>query len=329
MASSSHTKDALLDPKITRHPPPAIPPGHQSPYLPTRFETLILCIYPATLLLGSLFSFIDPSTRAAPYNFALDSHPADSAPSYFARKDNIFNVFFVKIGWFWISLAYFLFLFSSPSLGPAAYFVLTPRRLRGIFRWLMVTTWWFLVTQWFFGPALIDRGFTASGGQCEIQGIRGSTSGYLTPASSSAACKSVGGKWSGGHDISGHVFFLVLGSAFLWMEVMYDTLRSAGFPEARLVWDERSGFKNAELERSADSGLAAKQYSEESGVIGIRVVMGVAVLSWWMLMMTAIYFHTWLEKLSGLAIAFIGIFVVYFLPRVVPQLRSLVGMPGI
>ena len=34
------------------------------------------------------------------------------------------------------------------------------------------------------------------------------------------ACKAVGGTWRGGHDISGHVFILVLGSAFLGLELL-------------------------------------------------------------------------------------------------------------
>jgi hypothetical protein len=64
-----------------------------------------------------------------------------------------------------------------------------------------------------------------------------------------------------------------------------------------------------------------------------------------MLLITAAYFHTWFEKVcqyailvtivanlfkfTGLIVALSGIFVVYFLPRVVPVLRDYIGMPGI
>ncbi|KAL8766488.1 MAG: hypothetical protein Q9194_006253, partial [Teloschistes cf. exilis] len=54
-------------------------------------ELLLLITYPALLALGSLFSLLDPSARAAPYSATLQSHPADQAPTYFALKRNVFN----------------------------------------------------------------------------------------------------------------------------------------------------------------------------------------------------------------------------------------------
>jgi len=45
--------------------------------------------------------------------------------------------------------------------------------------------------------------------------------------------------------------------------------------------------------------------------------------------MTAAYFHTWFEKFTGLIVALSGIFVVYFLPRILPTVRSITGMPGV
>ena len=36
----------------------------------------------------------------------------------------------------------------------------------------------------------------------------------------------------------------------------------------------------------------------DKGVWARRFVLGVAGLGWWMLFMTAIWFHTWLEKVS-------------------------------
>ncbi|KAL8636800.1 MAG: hypothetical protein Q9228_005847, partial [Teloschistes exilis] len=59
-------------------------------------ELLLLITYPALLALGSLFSLLDPSARAAPYSATLQSHPADQAPTYFALKRNVFNRYFVK-----------------------------------------------------------------------------------------------------------------------------------------------------------------------------------------------------------------------------------------
>lgn len=105
------------------------------------------------------------------------------------------------------------------------------------------------------------------------------------------ACKAVGGKWSGGHDISGHVFLLVLGSMFLFEEVLHVALKSAMTRE-RTVYMADGAVKSAEVE--------AKETTEGAGkwTLGVKVVLGVGGLSLYMLLMTAAYFHTWFEKVS-------------------------------
>ncbi|PQE12985.1 inositol phospholipid synthesis Scs3p protein [Rutstroemia sp. NJR-2017a BBW] len=302
----------------------------KSPFIPTPFETLLLSIYPATLLIGSIFSSINPQVRTSEYSPTLQSHPASTAPSYFAKKSNVFNQLFVKKGWFWITLSYFFFLYTHPSTGPPGSLIITPRRVRGAIRWAVVTTWWIFVTQWFFGPAIIDRGFVLTGGQCEL--VRDAEKGRVEMDDTrqfvtGIACKAVGGKWKGGHDISGHVFLLVLGSMFLLQEVLHVVLRSMGVKEERSIVMPDGAVKSAEVE--------APPYNEAEDVnqgwmsFSVKVVLGVAGLSLFMLAMTAIYFHTWFEKFTGLVVAFLGIFAAYFLPRVVPAVRSIVGMPGI
>ena len=164
----------------------------------------------------------------------------------------------------------------------AASWVLTPQRLRSILRWACVTVWWMVVTQWFFGPALIDRGFTFTGGACEL--IRDESSrmemGEIKEFVTAATCKIAGGQWKGGHDVSGHVFILVLGSASVGLEILGsmigEQMRSEG------VVDEGEG--------DGEGGQLGKW--------GWGVVVGVVGMSWWMLLMTAAYFHTWFEKVS-------------------------------
>ena len=282
VASKTHT---------STHPPFAT---YRS-LLPTALEATLLLLYPSTLLLGSLFAVLDPAARNAPYNPITQSHPPSAAPSYFAQKRNLFNVFFVKIGWFWTTLAFFIFLVAHPSSGPSLSPVLTPRRVRGMVRWAMVTLWWVLVTQWAFGPPLIDRNFRLTGGVCELAGtdegreVLGAKTDYLT----AAACKLAGGLWKGGHDISGHVFLLVLGSGFLWLEILPVVLRYAGLREKRLIRkvDGTVGNARAETQPMEDGDVDS---FEAKG--GLQAVLAVAVLSWWMLLMTAAYFHTWFEK---------------------------------
>jgi len=187
--------------------------------------------------------------------------------------------------------------------------------------------WWIFVTQWFFGPAIIDRGFLLTGGQCEL--VQAADAGNVEMDKSrqfftGAACKAIGGKWRGGHDISGHVFLLVLGSMFLFEEVLHVVLRSSKTKEERTVLMNDGAVKSADVE--FQSGNMAE---EGKWTLGAKVVLGIGGLSVYMLLMTAAYFHTWFEKLTGLLVAFSGIFVVYFLPRIVPGLRSIIGMPGV
>jgi ATP adenylyltransferase len=156
---------------------------------------------------------------------------------------------------------------------------------------------WFLVTQWCFGPALIDRGFRWTGGRCELARreveFGSDTVGDKVTA---VACKAAGGKWKGGHDISGHVFLLTLGTAFLMQEVGWAVLRWSGKRnEERCVVMTDGALKSANVE--SDTSLGEGSERPALG-LGGKFAVGVMGLSAWMLLMTAIYFHTWFEKVS-------------------------------
>ena len=322
--SPTYAEPPLNDtPLPTTHPP-------RSPFLPTRLEAVLISLYPGTLLLGSIFSILSPTNRNAPYSTLSQSHPPEFAPSYFAQKRNIFNVYFVKIGWFWTTLAFFLFALTHPSLGPPLRPAATPRRARAVLRYAAVTAVWVAVTQWFFGPPLIDRGFRFTGGQCELLRDPAAREGmsdareYLT----AAACKVAGGQWKGGHDISGHVFLLILGSALLWFEILPALTRAEGLRDGRRIMlrDGKVASVAVEAEREVHG---TKGTQEQVTKAGVKVALGVAALMWWMLLMTAAFFHTWFEKFTGLLVAFSALWVVYFLPRGVPALRVILGMPGV
>ncbi|KAI0408598.1 inositol phospholipid synthesis and fat-storage-inducing TM-domain-containing protein [Xylaria palmicola] len=296
-----------------------------SPFLPTPLETLFLAVYPAILVFGTLFSSLSPETRAAPYDVARQSHVQAHAPSYFARKDNLFNVVFVKRGWLWVTVAFVGFAATHPALRRGGGVVAA----RAAARWALVTGWWILVTQWCFGPPLIDRGFRFTGGRCEValDAVAAGTAGqreYLT----AATCRTAGGRWSGGHDISGHVFLLVLGSCFLVQEVVWVVLRAgariAGSGDDRAVLMGDGAVKGAGVE----SDRAAAAHERQLGTGG-KFALGVVGLSVWMLLMTAVYFHTWFEKLTGFIVASIAVYSVYILPRWIPAWRGLIGLPGI
>lgn len=327
------------------------PPPHGTPFLPTSLEALLLAIYPTTLLLGSLFSSLHPAARAAPYNPHAQSYDPAHAPSYFAKKGNAFNVYFVKIGWFWVTCAFVGLVGTHGSFrsgkrgqggsgGGLEAWGLGRRRIQALVRYACVTAVWVGVTQWFFGPPIIDRSFRWTGGQCEAFYGSGDETAKLQERAemgdarevfTHAACKAIGGQWKGGHDISGHVFLLILGSAMLWLEILPTVLKAEGLREARRVVTGDGLVRSAALEamEKGDGGAGAKEGDGGSLSAGIKGALVVVGLSWWMLLMTAAYFHTWFEKFTGLTVAFTAVWAVYFLPRVVPVLRRVVGMPGV
>jgi hypothetical protein len=208
-------------------------------------EYFLATAYPATLLLASTFYLLSPS-------------PATSE-SYFSQKGNLINVVFVKYGWFWTTAAFMLHLSRLRNSSKAKAFL----------RWGLATAWWIVVTQWFFGPPLMDRAFLSTGGACQtLDQVNQAGRDALDMSKgelwlTSAACKLHGGRWTGGHDISGHVFLLTHASLFLWSEIL---------PFLRTGWI-RGGVESS-------------------------AVLGLLGMWWWMLLMTGIYFHTWREKVG-------------------------------
>lgn len=299
------------------------PARRNSPYLPTPTEALVLGIFPAILLFGTLFSVLSPQVRRADYDHLSQAHSQDPSltPSYFARKDNILNVFFVKRGWFWTTAAFAAFALSHPALRQRG----GALEGRAATRWALVTACWFLVTRWCFGPAIIDRSFRWTGGKCEIvEGVVAEGEGDLGDVVTAVACKTAGGAWKGGHDISGHVFLLVLASGFLLQEVGWVWARYSGKSEERSIVMADGAVKSAKIEAGGEVAVAEAEVLGWGG----RFAGVVVSLALWMLLMTAIYFHTWFEKITGLFTAFTSLYLVYIVPRFVPIVRDIVGLPG-
>lgn len=160
-------------------------------------EHLIVLIYPLTLVLAGAFYLLSPS-------------PAVNS-SYFSKKSNIPNILFVKFGWAWTSAVFLLHLRRVRS-----------SHSKALLRWGLATVWWILITQWCFGPPVMDRTFLVTGGTCKMLSVGAIPEGMSAPRRvfTGAACKVAGGNWSGGHDLSGHVFLLTHASLFLWSEVL-------------------------------------------------------------------------------------------------------------
>ena len=157
-----------------------------------------------------------------------------------------------------------------------------------------MTGLWIVTTQWFFGPPLIDRSFRLSGGKCEIVAQGGLRDEPVEEFVTAAACKLAGGSWAGGHDISGHVFILILGSAFLIFEAwpILELIAARGW----LALEEK---KREEVDGSGGDGFTVGEEGDErEWGLSMSVISGVVGTALWMLLMTATYFHTWFEKVS-------------------------------
>ncbi|KAF2226836.1 inositol phospholipid synthesis and fat-storage-inducing TM-domain-containing protein [Elsinoe ampelina] len=331
--STTSTRQATMN-GAAKTPPSPPQTSKRSPFIPSIPEGLILAIYPLILVLGSLYGYLSISPTLSPYNPTTQSHDPATAPSYFARKNNIFNLYFVKVGWFWTTLGFWaLHLLTAPqsrttvSSQSAGTSITTPeppaRLVRAFARWSLATLFWAFTTQWFFGPAIIDRGFKLSGGVCDLSHlslpndqplkIHESPAGpkglrNVQDIASGVVCKAAGGVWKGGHDISGHVFLLILGSAMLLLEALPLLMKKEG--------ELRAEVKEGRTEEGRQVGL------------GTKIAVGIAGLKGWMLLMTAAYFHTWFEKFTGSLVAATALWVVYFLPRGSAGVRSILGAPG-
>lgn len=117
-----------------------------------------------------------------------------------------------------------------------------------------------------------------------------------------AACKAAGGSWNGGHDVSGHVFMLVLASAFLALEALGTSAPTSPVHNNNnnnssvVAGTENNNDINGIDKDELDGENAANK--NQLSIYASRFVWVVIGLSWWMLFMTAIWFHTWLEKVS-------------------------------
>ncbi|KAF8543916.1 inositol phospholipid synthesis and fat-storage-inducing TM-domain-containing protein [Trichophaea hybrida] len=271
LPSRSASNGFALHKEVTELETPRIHPNSTTTL--STVEWFIAGIYPATLVLASTFYLLSPS-------------PATNE-SYFSQKGNLFNVVFVKYGWLWTTFA---FLVHCTRLRKSS-------KPKAALRWGLATVWWILVTQWFLGPPLMDRAFLVTGGTCEMLDTEGPDAMGMSKGKlliTSAACKLQGGKWRGGHDLSGHVFLLTHASLFLWSELL--------------------PFLRAGVSGGMESGA-------------VFTILG---MWWWMLLMTGIYFHTWTEKVTGLIVATMQWGLLYgWALKALPGVRVALGIPGV
>lgn len=254
----------------------AVTSPHQSFFIPT-YQITLVTVYFITLALGLIYSHTDP-TR-----------------SYFSSKRNILNVVFVKQGWIWTTGVWAANLYAKSRTD-------TKALTQAFTRWSIATFWWILITQWFLGPSLSDRINVMTGGMCEIPMTAQNTDAKVL--FTQAACRASEGLWKHGHDLSGHTFFLVHASLFLWEE----------------VFTFAQGPSSATESSKAPNTISFLDISR-------KLTMGLLAIWWWMLLMTAVYFHTTQEKLTGFVVSLFSWAIVYCYLLYVPAMKQVLGEP--
>ncbi|GLB37558.1 putative inositol phospholipid synthesis and fat-storage-inducing TM [Lyophyllum shimeji] len=218
-------------------------------------------------------------------------HPLAHA-RYFADKANYLNIYFIKKAWGWTSLVFLLSWITSPP---------SIRTAERVWKWVAHTAMWLIFTTWFFGPSLFERVILLSGGECLLTLPSGDlvvvpeehcfTKSFLSPQSHPhlfAAATAIAPTWTGtprlrrGHDISGHIFLLIMSTLFL-----VDQLRYSLHVERRPLLHT------------------------------IAMISNIALIGIWLLATytTSLYFHSPVEKVTGFLLG-VSCFVITLLPEV-------------
>ncbi|XP_035678766.1 fat storage-inducing transmembrane protein 2-like [Branchiostoma floridae] len=244
-------------------------------------------------MLSSLANVIlvDPHKRIVVYWFVLIPlsilHDLIPLPeSYFSYKGNVLNQYFVKLSWAWTLLVTTLFV----SLTSYVYTLTdTSAVLKHLSRLLVGTTIWFVFTSVF--DTVLH--YTGSCTDAEYTDKR--------------ACVKAGFAWDG-FDISGHAFLLSYCALLITSELSvlktWDTIQETLEEEANN--EERSKKKKGnkrKIEKPDERETSLEWFYRLTPAISVLfgVLCSLTLLWEFMLMTTAIYFHTISHKLIGLA----------------------------
>lgn len=269
-------------------------------------HTLIQQILLMIVSISKKIVFVDPDIKAGIYLFLVlfGSIMGDVLPipgSYFSRKDNMFNLYFVKLSWGWtmISVGSFVYLVNSlNSCGDRS----KVRIIMHMMRLIIATGVWYFWTNFF---VFVEERY-----------------GYCNKAivlSDRKQCVSKGHSWNG-FSISGHAFILIYctliimeeAKALVCWEAIKDYLRNE-----ECIKNRRSENKGSvtQLESLSSQQLFALKEKDEKLTPYVRllfVVMTVLASLWdIMLMATIVYFHSTLEKFVASVIAVLFWFITY------------------
>ncbi|XP_047993163.1 acyl-coenzyme A diphosphatase FITM2 [Leguminivora glycinivorella] len=260
--------------------------------------------------------FFDTNLKIAVYLGALFliSLMADSLTfpkTYFSRSDNIFNQYFVKIGWFWtlfMTVPYVLLTSYTTCCGNRK--LIATAHLS---RLAIATFFWYTWTMIF---NVIETKY----GRCNMKNV-----------DNKVMCLKNGGFWNG-FDISGHCFILIYSSLVMIEEAraingwerIKDYIRDE--KHARSI-DDKSVSLNPLRKISAEELEVVKTSYEKwtPYVRGFLIATTLLHILWdVMLVSTILYYHIMVEKFISGVIAIFTWFVTYrvwyTIPNVLPNL---------
>jgi len=210
--------------------------------------------------------------------FVLGSFSHDYAPlpqCYFSKPKNVFNVFFVKVGWGWTFLlvgGYIIALLIKHRIDSMAIYA------KHLGRLMVETVFWFCCTSLFE----IVEGYT---GYCIEK------SNLLTKIE----CRKSGFLWSG-FDISGHSFLLV----FCILIINEELNRAKNFLTRSNTQAAMNNSNHVETEIINVFGLGIKEKVLDGVLEMFSIALMLLMLLWeLMLFFTCAYFHTLIQKLFG------------------------------
>ncbi|KAI9292775.1 hypothetical protein K502DRAFT_319343 [Neoconidiobolus thromboides FSU 785] len=203
--------------------------------------------------------------------------------NWFTKSNNPINQIFAKNAWGWASLIFFslnLIQYSQNKFQKTM-----------LLKWLAATVYWVLLTQRIYsGTSFRDQVFLFTGGKCTISNIKNVLD-----------CKTLGtSTLENGHLISGHCLLLIHASLFLWEEF------------GRLLYHPTRRTFNL----NQNTTLSTSQTIQKYIIYTARSILTVFL---WLLMITSVYFHTLLEKITGIFFGFLFWAIAYLV--VYPTLK--------
>ncbi|TDG52699.1 hypothetical protein AWZ03_000932 [Drosophila navojoa] len=217
--------------------------------------------------------------------------------TYFARSDNLFNLYFVKVGWGWT------LLFAVPFAVLSAYTITCgdmKRMLRHHFPRIVIATFF-----WFFWTKLFNIVET-SYGRCTTKGFQ-----------SKSSCLKAGHLWQG-FDISGHAFILIHSSLVLIEEarpiIKWETIKEHLRNELHNRSVSEKSSSNP-LRNLNDDQIRSLQflYTRLTPIIRTLFIGMAGLQLLWdiMLVGTMLYYHRMIEKVISGIIAILTWYFTY------------------